>query len=132
MGVDLKLTYRLYQKLLLIAPEIGAIGDTVSDVADGLPLYCTVLEIGRDVRACWRGLQELGVVSAAQVQASRIAATLPPGTAWDTVDGEPPKLSIHRRINRLLENWLDVLTIQGHRLNSKGTAIPLEDCSPLA
>ena len=146
MGVDLKLTYRLYQKLLLIAPEIGAIGDTVSDVADGLPLYCTVLEIGRDFRrlelgqrwALPSGQGVLDVVFEVNVFADWELAEAVSyqycSTTLDAypVDGEPPKLSIHRRINRLLENWLDVLTIQGHRLNSKGTAIPLEDCSPLA
>ncbi len=49
--------------------------------------------LGFDVRACWAGLEELGIVDAAQVHASRVAATLPPGTAWDEADGEPPMVA---------------------------------------
>ena len=49
--------------------------------------------LGFDVRACWAGLEELGIVDAAQVHASRVAATLPPGTAWDDADGEPPMVA---------------------------------------
>ena len=145
MGVDLKLTYRLYQKLLQIAPEIGAIGDAVSDVADGLPLYCTVLETGRDFRRFelgqrWTlpgGQAVLDVVFEVNVfidwELAEAVCYQYCSTTLDAypVDGEPPKLSIHRRINRLLENWLDVLAIQGHRLNSEGAAIRLEGCSPL-
>lgn len=49
--------------------------------------------LGFDVRACWAGLEDLGVVDPAQVQASRVAATLPPGVAWDEADGEPPMVA---------------------------------------
>ncbi len=49
--------------------------------------------LGFDVRACWAGLEELGIVDAAQVHASRVAATLPPGTAWGEADGEPPMVA---------------------------------------
>ena len=49
--------------------------------------------LGFDVRACWTGLEELGIVDAAQVHASRVAATLPPGTAWDEANGEPPMVA---------------------------------------
>ena len=49
--------------------------------------------LGFDVRACWAGLEELGVVDVAQVKASRVAATLPPGTAWNDDDGAPPMVA---------------------------------------
>ena len=49
--------------------------------------------LGFDVRACWAGLEELGVVDVAQVKASRVAATLPPGTAWNEDDGAPPMVA---------------------------------------
>ncbi|MBP6829226.1 MAG: hypothetical protein KA978_00500 [Deltaproteobacteria bacterium] len=49
--------------------------------------------LGFDVRACWAGLEELGVVDVAQVHASRVAATLPPGVAWDEANGEPPMVA---------------------------------------
>lgn len=147
MGVDLKLTYRLYQKLTLIAPEIGAAsGDAVSDIADGLPLYCVVLETGHDFRRVelgqrWMlasGVPILDVVFEVNIfsdwELAEAVSYQYCSTTLDAypVDGEPPKLSIHRRINRRLERWLEILAIQGHRLNCKGAAIPFGDCSPAA
>ena len=134
MAVDLKLTYRLYRRLMRVAPEVGGPEVSVSDIADGLPLYGMILEAGRDFRRIelgqyWmlpNGQRVPDVVFEVNVfidweLAEAVSYTFC-GTTLDAypVEGDAPKLSIHRRINRLLEKWLDSLAEQGHILHAEG------------
>jgi len=51
MGLDLKQTCRLYEKLKVVIPDLGSLaGYSVCEPQDGLPLCCDVLEVGNDFR----------------------------------------------------------------------------------
>lgn len=131
MGVDLKRTYRLYEKLRVVIPDLGSLsGYSVCEPQDGLPLCCAVLEVGNDFRRIalghyWQlttGEQVMDVLFEVNVfldwELAEAVSYEFGGRVEDaySIDGEPPVLSIHRRINRFLEQWLDLLAVQGYRL----------------
>lgn len=131
MGVDLKLTYRLFQKLRIVIPDLGSLtGYTVCEPQNGLPLCCHVLEVGNDFRRIalghyWQlttGEQVLDVLFEVNVfldwELAEAVSYEFGGRMEDAyaIDGEPPVLSIHRRINRFLEQWLDLLALQDYCL----------------
>jgi uncharacterized protein YqiB (DUF1249 family) len=131
MGVDLKLTYRLYEKLKVVIPDLGSLaGYSVCESNDGLPLCCDVLEVGNDYRRIalghyWQlttGEQVPDVLFEVNVfldwELAEAVSYEFGGWVEDAyaIDGEPPVLSIHRRINRFLEQWLDLLALQGYCL----------------
>lgn len=129
MGVDVKQTYRLYQALKRVMPELASVDRACTvKVAEGLPLRCDVLEVGTDFRRIALGhywmlatgdhvpdvIFEICVFFDWELAEAvsyhfggRVEDAYP-------VDGEPPVLSIHRRINRLLERWLLLLAQQGY------------------
>ncbi|MGB4912175.1 MAG: hypothetical protein WBO95_08590 [Candidatus Dechloromonas phosphoritropha] len=135
MGVDLKLTYRLFEKLMRVAPDLANIDQHVVSVLDGgLPLYCELLETGNDFRRVAFGQYwELqsgeripdGVFEICIFLDWQLAEAISYEAAYRFDDaypvmGEPPVLSVHRCINRLLEMQLDMLAKQGHILRVEG------------
>lgn len=143
MGVDLKLTYRLFQKLRVVIPDLGSLsGYTVCEPQDGLPLCCDVLEVGNDFRRIalghyWQlttGEQVLDVLFEVNVfldwELAEAVSYEFGGRVEDAyaVDGEPPVLSIHRRINRILEQWLDLLALQGYCLVAGAGTVAVTNC----
>lgn len=131
MGVDLKRSYRLYQKLKVVIPDLGNLaGYSVCESPDGLPLCCDLLEVGNDFRRIalghyWQlttGEQvpdvffEVNVFldwELAEAVSYQFCGRIDDAYA---IDGEPPVFAIHRRINRFLEQWLDLLALQGYCL----------------
>lgn len=129
MGVDLKLTYRLFKKLRVVIPDLGSLaGYSVCTPQDSLPLCCDMLEVGNDYRRIalghyWQltsGEQVPDVLFEVNVfldwELVEAVSYEFGGRVEDAyaVDGEPPVLAIHRRINRFLEQWLDLLALQGY------------------
>jgi uncharacterized protein YqiB (DUF1249 family) len=135
MGVDLNRTKRVFEKLMCVVPELASIKECAVSVVDGsLPLYCELLETGNDFRRVafgqyWElqsgeriadGVFEIGIFFDWQLAE---AITYQAAYRYDDaypVMGEPPVLSVHRRINRLLEGLLDSLAKQGHILRVEG------------
>lgn len=131
MGVDLKLTYKLFEKLRIVIPDLGGLaGYAACEPQGSLPLCCDVLEVGKDFRRIalghyWQlttGEQvpdvffEINVFldwELAEAVSYQFSERIEDAYA---VDGEPPVLTIHRRINRFLEQWLDLLALQGYCL----------------
>lgn len=143
MGVDLKQTYRLYEKLKVVIPDLGSLaGYSVCEPRDGLPLCFDVLEVGNDFRRIllghyWQlttGVQVQDVLFEVNVfldwELAEAVSYEFCGRVEDAyaVDGEPPVLSIHRRINRFLEQWLDLLAVQGYRLTADNDAAATKNC----
>ncbi len=129
MGVDLTRTYRLYEKLRVVIPDLGSLARySVCTPQDGLPLCCDMLEVGNDYRRIalghyWQltsGEQVPDVLFEVNVfldwELVEAVSYEFGGRVEDAyaVDGEPPVLAIHRRINRFLEQWLDLLALQGY------------------
>ena len=135
MGVDLNRTKRIFAALRRVAPDLGNIEQHAVSMVDGsLPLYCELLETGNDFRRIELGhywALASGVVvpdvtfeacvfldwELAEVASYQFGSNLE--DAYPVI-GEPPILSIHRRINRLFERWLEGLAKQGHILRVEG------------
>ena len=146
MGVDVKQTYRLYQALMRVTPELASVDRACTvRVEGGLPLRCDVLEVGNDFRRIalghyWMlatGDQVPDVIFEICVffdwELAEAVSYHFGGRVEDAypVDGEPPVLSIHRRINRLLERWLLLLAQQGYCMGTDaGSNVLPELASP--
>lgn len=135
MGVDLNRTKRVFEKLTRVAPDLASINGGVVSVVDGsLPLFCELLETGNDFRRVafgqyWvlqsgeripDGVFEICIFLDWQLaEAVSFQAAYRFDDAYPVM-GEPPVLSVHRCINRLLEKQLDTLAEQGHILRAEG------------
>lgn len=135
MGVDLSRTQRVFEKLMRIAPDLASVKERAVSVVDGsLPLYCELLETGIDFRRVAFG-QYWSLQSGEQIPDGvfeicifldwQLAEAISYEAAYRFDDaypvmGEPPVLSVHRCINRLLEKQLDTLAKQGHILRVEG------------
>jgi uncharacterized protein YqiB (DUF1249 family) len=135
MNVDLERSKRIFQKLLRIAPNLMAIKEYAKSKSSGyMDLSCDILESGRDYRRIalshyWEHPSGDLIPDPDMEVSVFFDWELAEATSYQDVftyenaypvDGEPPDLVVHNRLNEFLEQWLQNLADQGHNLAPKG------------
>lgn len=134
MSVDLNRAKRIYQKLLLIAPDLAVIKEYAKSKVDGyMDLNCDVLEVGQDFRRIalshyWKH-QSGDMIADPDMEIAVFidwelaeALTYQDAYSYDEAyptPGEPPVFSVHLSLNSFLESWLEALAEQGHILRAE-------------
>lgn len=129
MKLDLQRTARLFEKLMLVAPELKLTSENAKSSVPGLmDLHLNVLDRDGEYRQIalthkfTRQSGEIVIELEMQVSvffADKLAEAL---TYLDQFEfqnayagaDELPNLVIHTAINRSLEHWLDMLAMQGY------------------
>ena len=135
MNVDLERSKRIFQKLLRIAPNLMDIKEYAKSKSSGyMDLSCDILESGRDYRRIalshyWEHPSGDLIPDPDMEVSVFFDWELAEATSYQDVftyenaypvDGEPPDLVVHNRLNAFLEQWLQNLADQGHNLAPKG------------
>ncbi len=135
MNVDLERSKRIFQKLLRIAPNLMDIKEYAKSKSSGyMDLSCDILESGRDYRRIalshyWEHPSGDLIPDPDMEVSVFFDWELAEATSYQDVftyenaypvDGEPPDLVVHNRLNEFLEQWLQNLADQGHYLAPKG------------
>ena len=135
MNVDLERSKRIFQKLLRIAPNLMDIKEYAKSKSSGyMDLNCDILESGRDYRRIalshyWEHPSGDLIPDPDMEVSMFFDWELAEATSYQDVftyenaypvDGEPPDLVVHNRLNEFLEQWLQNLADQGHNLAPKG------------